>query len=583
VHSLTIKGETSLSKQYRICRDQSTGESYLETALTGAALLANPILNKGSGFSEEERRDFGLDGLLPATVSSLELQLERIYGNYQRQSTNIGRYMNLLSLQDRNETAYYALLNKHLTEMMPIIYTPVVGEACQTYSRIYHRPRGVYVSYPQRDHIDALLANFEETDIQVIVVTDGERILGLGDLGVGGMGIPIGKLALYTACAGIHPSATLPIVLDVGTNNPELLNDPLYLGWRNERIRGQQYDEFIEAFIAAVMRRFPHALLQWEDFAKNNASRLLDRYRDRLCSFNDDIQGTGAVTLSAAMAAVTVTGSSMKDQSVVVYGAGSAASGIVTQLITAMGSEGASEQAARAAIYLVDSQGLVHSKRSDLESFKQEYAQPFERVAEWSKDGKGAISLLETIKRAKPTILIGTAAQPKAFDEAIVREMAKHVARPIIFPLSNPTSKCEAFPEDIINWTEGRALVATGSPFADVNYGGKTFRIAQCNNAYIFPGVGLGVVATKAPRVTDSMFVAAARALSELSPVHQDATAPLLPSINQVRAVSQHVAVAVGREAQRSGLVAPMSDHELAERIDATMWHPKYLPYRRVR
>jgi malate dehydrogenase (oxaloacetate-decarboxylating) len=572
-----------LSKQYRICRDQTTGESYLETNLSGAALLAHPILNKGSGFTEQERRDFGLDGLLPATVSSLELQLDRIYGNYQRQTTNISRYMNLLSLQDRNETAYYALLGRHLTEMMPIIYTPVVGEACQTYSRIYHRPRGLYVSYPQRDHIDTLLANFEETDIQVIVVTDGERILGLGDLGVGGMGIPIGKLALYTACAGIHPSATLPIVLDVGTNNPELLNDPLYLGWRNERIRGQQYDDFIEAFIAAVIRRFPDSLLQWEDFAKNNASRLLDRYRDRLCSFNDDIQGTGAVTLSAAMAAVTVTGSSMKDQRVVVYGAGSAASGIVTQLITAMTSEGATESQARAAIFLVDSQGLVHSQRTELEPFKAEYAQPAERVSNWERDSKGGVSFLEVMKRAKATILIGTAAQPQAFNEAIVREMAKHTARPIIFPLSNPTSKCEAFPQDIINWTEGRALVATGSPFDDVNFGGKTFRIAQCNNAYIFPGVGLGVVAVKAPRVTDSMFVAAARALSELSPVHQDATAPLLPSINQVRAVSQHVALAVGREAQRSGLVDKMTDHELAERIDAAMWQPKYLPYRRIR
>jgi malate dehydrogenase (oxaloacetate-decarboxylating) len=572
-----------LSKQYRIVRDEITGEAYLETALSGAALLANPILNKGSGFTASERQAFGLDGLLPATVSSLELQLDRIYGNYQRQTTNIARYMNLLSLQDRNETAYYALLGKHLTEMMPIIYTPVVGEACQTFSRIYHRPRGLYISYPQRDHIDALLANFEETDIQVIVVTDGERILGLGDLGVGGMGIPIGKLALYTACAGIHPSATLPIVLDVGTNNPELLNDPLYLGWRNERIRGPLYDDFIEAFIKAVMQRFPHALLQWEDFAKNNASRLLDRYRDRLCSFNDDIQGTGAVTLSAAMAAVTVTGSAMKDQRVVVYGAGSAASGIVTQLITAMTSEGATESQARDAIFLVDSQGLVHSQRTELEPFKREYAQPAEGVISWERDSKGSISFLEVIKRAKPTILIGTAAQPQAFNEAIVREMAKHTARPIIFPLSNPTSKCEAFPQDIINWTDGRALVATGSPFDDVNYGGKTFRIAQCNNAYIFPGVGLGVVATKAPRVTDAMFVAAARALSELSPVHQDATAPLLPSISQVRAVSQHVALAVGREAQRSGLVNTMTDHQLAERIDAAMWTPKYLPYRRVR
>jgi malate dehydrogenase (oxaloacetate-decarboxylating) len=557
---------------FEIRRDPVTGDPFLETSLHGRALLEQPLLNKGSAFTEAERREFGLVGLLPPGISAPEVQLERIYGNYRQKTSNLERYIHLVSLQDRNETAFYRLLGEHLVEMMPIIYTPVVGEACQAYSRIYRRPRGLYIAYPQRDAIDAALASLGDQDVGIIVVTDGERILGLGDLGIGGMGIPIGKLSLYTVCAGIHPASTLPIILDAGTNNQALLDDPLYLGWRHTRIRGAEYDAFVEAFVTAVTKRFPRVLLQWEDFAKNNAARLLERYRDRLCSFNDDIQGTGAVTLAAALAGVAASGGQFSEQRVVLLGAGSAAAGITSQIVTAMRTEGLTDEQARRRIWLVDSQGLVHSGRTDLDAFKLEYAQPHE----------SSLSLLEVVKRVHPTILIGTAAQPQAFTEDIVREMARHVPQPLVFPLSNPTSKSEALPTDVIAWSEGRAFVATGSPFDDVIYDGRRIRIGQCNNAYIFPGVGLGVIASRARRVTDAMFVAAARALSELSPARHDSSQPLLPPLSEVRDVAKRVAVAVAMQAQRDGLAEALQHDDLLRRIEATMWTPDYLPYRRV-
>jgi malate dehydrogenase (oxaloacetate-decarboxylating) len=395
------------------------------------------------------------------------------------------------------------------------------------------------------------------------------------------MGIPIGKLSLYTVCAGIHPAATLPVILDVGTNNKELLNDPLYVGWRHERIRGAEYDAFVEAFVTALIKRFPRVLLQWEDFARHNASRLLERYRDRLCSFNDDIQGTGAVALAVSTAAVAASGGRFADQRVVVLGAGSAGAGITRQLVTAMRSDGLTQEEARRRIWLVDALGLVHSRQSDLDAFKTEYAQPYEAVAAWA-GAPDNIPLLEVVKRARPTILIGTAAQPQAFTEEIVREMARHVARPMIFPLSNPTSKSEALPVDLIEWTEGRALIATGSPFDDVEYGGRRIRIGQCNNAYIFPGVGLGVIAARARRVSDAMFIAAARTLSELAPVRRDPTLALLPPLVEVREVAKRVAVAVAMQAQRDGLADALAEDELMRRIEATMWTPEYLPYRRA-
>ncbi|HTJ16688.1 MAG TPA: NAD-dependent malic enzyme [Steroidobacteraceae bacterium] len=567
---------------FDIRRDPATGAQYLQTPLSGHELLDQPLLNKGTAFTAAERRELGLTGLLPPGVSTPEVQLARIYGNYRQKTSNLERYIHLVSLQDRNETAFYRLLNEHLVEMMPIIYTPVVGEACQAYSRIYRRPRGLYIAYPQRDSIDAALANLGPQDISIVVVTDGERILGLGDLGIGGMGIPIGKLSLYTVCAGIHPASTLPVILDVGTNNQELLNDPLYVGWRHERIRGAEYDAFVEAFVVALGKRFPRVLLQWEDFARHNAARLLERYRDRLCSFNDDIQGTGAVALAVAMAGAAAGGTRFADQRVVLLGAGSAAAGITRQLVTGMRSDGLSEDEARRRIWLVDAPGLVHSQQQDLDAFKTEFARPFDTVADWA-GAPGHIPLLEVVKRVRPTILIGAAAQPQAFNEAVVREMARHVTRPMILPLSNPTSKCEALPVDLINWTEGRALIATGSPFDDVEYQGRKIRIGQCNNAYIFPGVGLGVIAAQARRVTDAMFIAAARTLSELAPVRRDPSLALLPQLREVREVAQRVAVAVAVQAQRDGVADELPDDELVRRIDATMWTPEYLPYRRVR
>jgi malate dehydrogenase (oxaloacetate-decarboxylating) len=556
-------------------------DDHLEISLTGPALLETPLLNKGSSFSEEERREFGLMGLLPPHVSTMDEQLVRTYENYSRKTSDLERYIFLASLQDRNETLFYRLLQDHITEMLPVIYTPVVGLGCQQYSHIYRRPRGLYVSYPHIGDIDAILQNAPAVP-DVIVVTDGERILGLGDLGVGGMGIPVGKLSLYTLCAGINPSKTLPVLLDVGTNNQSLLEDPLYLGTRQRRVGREDYDAFIETFVTAVLRHFPNALLQWEDFSKDNAARLLDRYRNRLCTFNDDIQGTGAVTLAGVLAATAATRQRLRDQRIVILGAGSSAIGISDQLVTAMVGDGASAADARAAIWLIDSEGLVHSGRRHLSSNKQRYAQPRERTAEWASATPDRIGLDDVVRHVQPTVLIGTSAQPGAFTESIIREMAAAVERPIVFPLSNPTSKSEAVPADLLAWTEGRALVATGSPFPAVEYAGRTMHIGQCNNAFVFPGVGLGIIAAGARRVSDDMFVAAARALSEWSPARRTPGESLYPTLEQVRKVARDVAVAVAVEAQHAGLAEPTSRPELEARIDAHMWEPRYLPYRRI-
>lgn len=551
-----------------------------EIDVAGYALLEDPLLNKGSGFSESERREFGLLGLLPCHLSTLDEQVTRSYENFSRLATPLEKYIYLMSLQDRNETLFYRLVGTHITEMMPIIYTPTVGLGCQVYSHIFRRPRGLYISYPCRDELDTIMANVPQHGTEVIVVTDGERILGLGDQGVGGMGIPVGKLSLYTLCAGIHPRTTLPIMLDVGTNNRERLEDPLYLGWRHERVRGQEYDDFVDAFVGAVRRRFPDVLLQWEDFSKTNAPRLLDRYRDRLCTFNDDIQGTGAVTLAGMFAAMSLIGERLRDQRVVILGAGASASGISDQIVTAMISEGAREEDARRAIWQIDSQGLVHTARQNPEPLKQRYARPFESLSDWKLGHPGRYSFEDVIRNVHPTILIGTSAQAGAFTEEIVREMAAHTARPIIFPLSNPTSKSEADPADLFRWTAGRVLTATGSPYPDVSYNGRTHRIGQCNNAFIFPGVGLGVVASGATRVTNAMFVAAARILSGFAPALNDPGESLYPRLVRVREISRQVALAVGAEAIRAGLAPRIAEEELAERIDAKMWIPHYVPYR---
>lgn len=550
----------------------SRSEATIETSLSGQLLLDNPLLNKGSAFPENERSEFGLLGLLPAHCSTVAEQLARTYENYRRKESDLERYVFLTALQDRNETLFYRLLQEHISEMTPIIYTPTVGHGCRQYSHVFRRPRGLYISYPHRADIPSILANAPVKEPEVIVVTDGERILGLGDLGVGGMGIPIGKLSLYSLCAGIHPAGTLPIMLDAGTDNAELLDDPLYLGWRHPRVRGQEYDDFIEVFVEAVKQRFPRVLLQWEDFSKHNAARLLERYRDRLCTFNDDIQGTGAVTVAGLLAAMKVLRSELVKQRIVILGAGSSSIGISDQIVAAMIQTGCDEREAKQHLWLVDSKGLVHDGRKDLEDSKRKYAR--------TMAGLEGSSFADVVKSVHPTILIGTSGQPGAFTEDIVREIAAHVERPVIFPLSNPTSKSEATPADLLKWTDGRALIATGSPFAPVNHAGRSIKIGQCNNAFIFPGVGLGVIASGARRVTNAMFSEAARVLSEFSPALQDADGPLFPSLERVREVSYRVALAVANEAVRSGLTT-MSVDALESAVTNKMWDPEYVPLKR--
>lgn len=564
---------------FRWAKD-AEGREVLETPLTGQALLDTPLLNKGSGFPAEERRALGLEGLLPPHVSTWEEQLLRTYGNFREKKTDLEKYVFLLSLQDRNETLFYGLLEAHIQEMTPVIYTPVVGAASQHFSRLFRRPRGLFLPYPDGDRLDALLANAPHSDVDVIVVTDGERILGLGDLGMNGMGIPIGKLALYTLCAGIHPATTLPILLDVGTDNPALLNDPLYLGWRHERVKGADYDAFIEKFVSAVKKRWPHTLLQWEDFSKRNAARLLDRYRDALCTFNDDIQGTGAVTAAGLLAAVRASGRPLTEERVVILGAGSAATGIGDQIVLALEKAGVPTEKARRALWLVDTQGLVHTGRPDLESTKKRFAQPRETLRGWTLDRSEGYGLADVVRNVRPTALVGTSAQPGVFTEPLIREMARHVDRPIVFPLSNPTSKSEALPSDVLRWTDGRAWVATGSPFDPVTVGNRQIPIGQCNNAYIFPGVGLGVVASRARRVSDRMFFAAAEALAGLSPALTSPTASLFPDLTEIRRVSYTVALAVARQAQAEGLADPLPT--LEDSIRQNMWIPRYFPLRKL-
>jgi len=547
-------------------------QSQIKTNLTGQLLLDNPLLNKGSAFPADERREFGLLGLLPPHTSTAEEQLARTYENYLRKETDLERYVFLTALQDRNETLFYRLLQEHISEMTPIIYTPTVGEGCRKYSHVFRRPRGLYISYPNRDEILEVLDNAPSEEVKVIVVTDGERILGLGDLGVGGMGIPIGKLSLYSLCAGIHPAATLPILLDVGTDNRELLEDPLYLGWRHTRVRGAEYDAFIESFVQAVKKKFPRVLLQWEDFSKNNAARLLERYRNQLCTFNDDIQGTGAVTVAGLLAAMNVLNAKLGDQRILILGAGSSAIGICDQIVAALDQDGYSELDAKQRLWLVDSQGLVHKERPNLEESKRRYA------VEPGTIDPASCSFLDVVKSVRPTVLIGTSGQGGAFSQEIVCEMARHVDRPVIFPLSNPTSKAEATPADLLEWTDGRALIATGSPFPPTSYGKRLIKVGQCNNVFIFPGVGLGVIASGADRVTDAMFSAAARVLSGFSPALANPDGALFPPLEMVRGISYRVAMAVGAQAVRSGLAPGMSMETLKQAVTDNMWSPRYVP-----
>jgi malate dehydrogenase (oxaloacetate-decarboxylating) len=558
-------------------------KSIIETELSGKELMSNPVLNKGTAFTYEERIRFDLHGLLPPVIETLEQQRVRAYEAYKRKGEDLERHIFLRALQDTNETLFYALLYRHIAEMAPIIYTPVVAQGCINFSHIYRRPRGLFLSYPLADMMDEIIENRPYTDVDVIVVTDGERVLGIGDQGAGGMGIPIGKLSLYTLIGGIDPQRTLPIVLDVGTNNADRLNDPEYVGWRHERITGQAYWDFVDKFVTCINRKLPNVLLQWEDFAKPHARPILDRYRDSLCTFNDDIQGTAAVTLGAVYKAMKITKKKFSDQQVVILGAGSAGTGIAEYIQEAMVTEGMDETEARKHFFLLDSKGLLHSVRTNLTPIQQKFAQPFELVSGW-RVNNGQIKLAEIIKNISATILIGVSSQPGQFTEPIVKDMASKVERPIIFPLSNPYDRAEAVPGDLIQWTDGRALVATGTEFPPVTLKDRTINIAQCNNFYIFPAIGLAVRASEAKRVTNRMMVAAAEALGNISQDSADNTATeLLPPIENMRDVAIQIAVRVGLQAQQDGVAQIMSEQELRERVQQKFWIPQYLSYKLVR
>ena len=559
---------------FQIERGRDGRRDVVRTGLSGFHLLETPVYNKGTAFPEDERSTFGLDGLLPPHVTDMDEQLERTYHEFSFKPSAMEKHIYLRSLQDRNEVLFYRLLLTHLEEMMPLVYTPTVGDACRHFSHIYRRPRGLFVSYPERDDIDAILANRAFRDVDVIVVTDGERILGLGDQGAGGMGIPIGKLSLYTLCGGIHPARTLPVLLDAGTDNPLSLSDPHYLGWRHERVKGEPYFDFVDRFVQSVKRTLPGVLLQFEDFSRDHASLLLERYRDGLCTFNDDIQGTAAVTVSAMLAAMRLTGTALPDQRVVLLGAGSAAVGIAGQLADELVAGGLPESVAVERFWLLNSKGLVHDGCDDVRPFQRRFARKACEVQDWSRAPDGGLKLEEVVRRIHPTALIGVSGQPGTFTEPIVREMARHAERPIVFPLSNPTSKAEATPEDLVRWTDGRVIVATGSPFADVEHNGRTIRVSQCNNSYVFPGVGLGVVAVKADRVTQGMFMAASAELASFA--RECPGSPVLPPLPMIRAVSRRIAIAVGLAAIDAGVAARVDDGELARRIDEAMWEPDY-------
>ncbi|MBK3642031.1 NAD-dependent malic enzyme [Streptomyces sp. MBT33] len=555
-------------------------DNRFETSARGRAVLADPRLNRGTAFTGQERRDLGLDGLIPPSMLTLDQQADRAYGQYAAQPTDLAKHVNLAALHDRNEVLFYRLLSDHLSEMLPIVYTPTVGTAIERYSTEYRRPRGIYLSVDAPEDMERALraSGLGADDVDLVVATDGEAILGIGDWGVGGIDISVGKLAVYTAAAGIDPARTLAVVLDVGTNREQLLEDPLYLGNRHPRVDTETYDAFIERYVTTAERLFPDALLHFEDFGTANARRILDRYRGEHFVFNDDIQGTGAVNLAAVLSGVRASGMPLPDHRVVVFGAGTAGIGVADQLRDAMAAEGLGREAATARFWAVDRNGLLTRDQEGLRDFQVPYARSADEVADWGRDAKvGGISLEEVVRRVRPTVLIGTSGQGGAFTESIVREMAAHTERPIVLPMSNPTRLAEAVPSELLDWTEGRALIATGSPFEPVTSGGVTYEIGQANNALIFPGLGLGAVVARATRVTDSMLSAAAHAVAE----QVDSTArgaSLLPHTRQLRRTSAAVAVAVARAAAEDGVAREAVDDTIEDRVHRAMWEPVYRP-----
>lgn len=538
-------------------------------------ITSDSVLNKGTAFTEAERKDLGMSVLYPAKVTSLEEQVETAYEQFSVIEKPLDKYIFLRSIQDENEVLYYALVSKNIAEMMPCIYTPTVGSACQNYSKLFLRPRGIFLSLKDKGNIKNLLSSLNQKRVDVIVVTDGERILGLGDLGMGGMGISIGKLALYSALGGVNPAYTLPITLDVGTNNEQLLKDKHYLGLREPRARGKVYDEFLEEFVTSVKEVFPKVLLQWEDFAKINAYPLLNKYKDVHTSFNDDIQGTASVVSAAVFAALKASNTSITDQKIVIFGGGSAGIGVADYIVTTMQEEGMSEEEARDRIYVLGRVGLAHSESEGVDELKKPYAKDVAKLKSWKVANINHITLEETVENVKPTMLIGASTIAGSFTESIVKTMAKHVERPIIFPLSNPTWKAEAQPVDILKWTKGKALIGTGSPFPPVEYKGKTFHIGQCNNVYIFPGVGMGVIASEATKVTDEMFLMAAKKLSEYAPAIKDPYGSLFPKLSELKAIAKDIALACGKLAIAKGY-SSMSESEFEAALEARYWEPVY-------
>ena len=556
----------------------SENQQLLLVSLSGFNLINSPRLNKGTAFPDHERDVFKLHGLLPPHVGTLDEQIERRMEALHAQPNAFSKYSFLRDLQDTNETLFYALVVRNIEEMLPLVYTPTVGEGCQRFSEIWRKPRGLFLSYPNKDRIEQILSHPRYDNVKCIVVSDGERILGLGDQGAGGMGIPIGKMALYTALGGIHPEHCLPILLDVGTDNEDRLKSPLYIGWRNHRVRGTDYDAFVDLFVSNVKKRWPHVLLQWEDFAGSNAARFLARYRDQLCTFNDDIQGTAAVATATLISAINVTGIPLEQQKIAIVGFGSAGIGITNLLAQFMQGKGLTEAEARNRFYAIDRYGLIMEHGKDVRPEQLPYARKEEEVQGWKQSGE-EITLLDVVRHAKPTVLIGVSGQPGAFTEEVVREMAKYSDRPVIFPLSNPTSRSEATAQDLMDWTNGRALIGTGSPFDPVHVGGKKIAVTQTNNSYIFPGLALGILASRARRVTDTMVKAAAEELVRHLPTQKDKQASLLPPLAEARQLGRMIGRAVGRQAIVDGQAQVASEEELDRELQANIWDPVYVPY----
>ena len=566
---------------FKIVKDFDTGELFIETSIAGKLLLTTPQLNKGTAFTHEERRLFGLLGKLPNRVETLEEQVKRAYLQFASYHTELQQHIYLNNLHDKNQILFYKLLGRHLSEMLPIIYTPIVGTAVKYYSREYRQPRGLYISHFDQNQIDEIVSNRSNPEIDLIVVTDGEGVLGIGDQGIGGMDIPVAKLMVYSLCGGIDPLRTLPVFLDVGTNNQELLDDPMYLGCQHLRIHGEYYDQFIHTFVDSIHKHFPRAFLHWEDLGRSNARRILDKFQDEVCTFNDDIQGTGAVTLAALLAACDITGLNLEKHRIVVFGAGSAGTGISDQIADAMVRHGLPLAKAYQRFWLIDRQGLLVENDHELTDAQKCFARKEHEVSGWSTHDKKYPSLADTIRHVKPTILIGCSAQPGAFSEDIIRMMASHAERPIIFPLSNPDDKCEAKPADILSWSNGKALIATGTQFPAVEYQNRLLQIAQCNNALVFPGIGLGILAVRAKRLSKAMIWAAAETLSHFSPSKKDSYLPLLPSLDDAQIVAKQIAVAVAQTAIDTDLAQINQDKNLSLLIEEMYWKPRYLPFKR--